>query len=248
MYRVEVKNGIPFGTFDSFPPRFFNAISTRAGGFSDEPFDSMNLALHVGDYSDRVIQNRAKFIESVSNFKLDDIVTPEQIHGDRVAIVTNRDRGRGSREYIDSIPQTDALITREKNLPLMLCFADCVPILFCDPIHDAIGIAHAGWKGTTLEIARKTLHVMERTFATDPAECLIAIAPSIGGCCYTRDDKPIDLWKMNREQLISAGILESHIDSSNICTRCNSSEYFSYRASHGKTGRLAAIIANLGGD
>ena len=248
MYRVDYSRAVPFGTFDSFPSRFFNAISTRAGGFSDAPFDSLNLGLHVGDNPERVIQNRKVFIESISKFKLDDLVTPEQIHGDRVEIVTQDHRGRGSREYSDSISKTDALTTQVKDLPLMLCFADCVPVLFCDPIHDAVGIAHAGFKGTQLEIARKTLHVMEEDFATDPSECLIAIAPSIGGCCYTRDGKSIDLWKMNREQLISSGVLESHIDSSNVCTRCNSAEYFSYRASGGKTGRIAAIIAILGGD
>lgn len=251
MYQTKLRHDplrkdILLGTFDSFPEKYVNVISTRQGGVSQKPYDSLNLGLHVGDEIEDVIENRIRFFTAINEvfrtrLKIDDLATPEQIHGDRIVVVTDEHRGRGAFRYIDSIPQTDALITREKNLPLMLCFADCVPVLFCDPVHEAVGIAHAGYKGTELKIAAKTLQEMQDKFETDPAECLIAIAPSIGVCCYTRDNQPMDLWKMNREQLIDAGVPESNIDVSNVCTKCNVDNYFSYRVEN-KTGRIAAVI------
>ena len=118
------------GKFSSFPDDLIvHAISTRIGGYSEKPFDSLSLALHVGDNAENVLANRKKFFQSLGyNFK--EMVTPNQIHGDKVFKVEEIHRGRGSQDYSDSIPETDALITNVKNLPLMLCFADCVPIMF----------------------------------------------------------------------------------------------------------------------
>ena len=133
------------GKFSIFPEDLItHAISTRIGGVSAAPYDSLNLALHVGDNADDVLANREKFAKSLG-FNLSDIVTPNQVHGDKIFRAEEIHRGRGSKNYADSISETDALITNVKNLPLMLCFADCVPILFADLENCAVGLAHGGF-------------------------------------------------------------------------------------------------------
>ncbi len=256
------------GRFGIFPEELVtHAISTRLAGISQKPYDSLNLALHVGDRSEDVLQNREIFMNSL-HLKAADIVTPQQVHGDRILRVTEAERGRGSMDYESAIPDTDALITDVPGLPLMLCFADCTPILFVDPEHEAIGIAHGGWKGTMKKIGQKTLQAMEQEFGTDPSQCLAGIGPSIGPCCYEvgedvqkacREAFPedaekllsrqqdgsihLDLWAANRLQLLQAGMKSGNIECAEECTCCRHSWYFSYRADGGTTGRIAAMLA-----
>ena len=259
------------GKFSSFPDDLVvHAISTRLSGVSQKPFDSLNLALHVGDRVEDVLTNRKYFAASL-DLRAEDIINPNQIHGDRIARVDENDRGRGALGYDDAIKETDALITDAPNVPLMLCFADCVPILFVDPINHAIGAAHAGWKGTVKKIAAKTLEAMLNEFGTEPSECLIGIGPSIGACCYDVGDKVIDeckknfpsqvdelllerdgkiyfdLWRANEIALLEAGIPIENIDTARECTCCKSGWYFSYRSARkaglNETGRIAALIS-----
>lgn len=261
------------GKFSTFPDEIVHAVSTRIGGYSKKPFDSLNLGLHVGDNVDDVIINREKFIRSLG-YELEDIVTPNQIHGENIFRAEESHRGRGSHNYNDSIPQTDALITNVPNLPLMLCFADCVPILFADTKNRAVGIAHGGWKGTMMKIAAKTFIAMRDNFGTKPEHCLVGIAPSIGACCYEVGDNVIaacrevfpaqvdeliinrdgrsylDLWAANRIQLVEVGIPSKNIDVARECTCCTDNFYFSYRAARKnnqqETGRIGALIALKG--
>ena len=257
------------GKFSSFPDDLIvHAISTRLGGYSQAPFDSLNLGLHVGDNAENVLANRKKFMKSLG-FELEDIVTPNQIHGDKICVVNESHRGRGGQDYSDSIPETDALITNTPNLPLMLCFADCVPIMFVDTENRAVGLAHGGWKGTLNKIAAKTFLAMNKNFGTRAENCLVGIAPSIGPCCYEIGDEVkntcakvfpenpeliinrngknyLDLWAANKIQLTEIGLPEENIDVAGECTCCNANFYFSYRAARGKTGRIAALLGIRG--
>ena len=262
------------GKFSTFPEDLItHAISTRIGGVSQSPYDSLNLALHVGDDDEKVLANRKIFAQSLG-FKITDIVTPNQVHGDKIFRAEEIHRGRGSQSYADSIPETDALITNVKNLPLMLCFADCVPIMFVDEENCAVGIAHGGWKGTLNKIAAKTFLAMHENFGTTAENCLVGIGASIGACCYEvggevlttckknfpahveellieRDGKIfLDLWAANKIQLMEVGLPEKNIDVANECTCCNSNWYFSYRDARKNnfkdTGRIAALIALKG--
>ena len=259
------------GKFSIFPEDLItHAISTRIGGVSAAPYDSLNLALHVGDNADDVLANREKFAKSLG-FNLSDIVTPNQVHGDKIFRAEEIHRGRGSKIYADSISETDALITNVKNLPLMLCFADCVPILFADVENCAVGLAHGGWKGTLNKIAAKTFLAMRDNFGTTPENCLVGIGSSIGACCYEVGDNVIDacekafpkdvdkliikrdgkvyldLWVANKLQLEEVGLLAHNIEIAGECTCCNSNWYFSFRAARknnlSETGRIAALIA-----
>ncbi len=270
-YLKQCRQNFWHGRFSTFPDDLVvHAISTRLSGISKSPFDSLNLALHVGDNPQDVLTNRRRFANSL-NLNFEDIISPNQVHGDKIVRVDESHRGLGAINYNDAIKETDALITNTPNLPLMLCFADCVPILFVDVDNRAVGIAHAGWKGTMLKIAAKTLMAMTDEFGTNPQTCLAGIAPSIGPCCYevgenvieaTKEAFPhhadkliinrngktfIDLWQANFIQLIEAGMSNENIDISRECTCCKSSWYFSYRAARlagkNETGRIAAIIS-----
>lgn len=259
------------GKFSGFPEDLVvHAISTRLGGVSKLPYDGLNLALHVGDNSEDVLTNRKKFIQSLG-YRVGDIVTPNQVHGEKIFVVAEENRGAGSLTYDDAIKNTDALITNVPDLPLMLCFADCVPVLFVDTENSAVGIAHAGRKGTMQKISAKTFSAMKENFGTRGKNCLVGIAPSIGVCCYEvgeeirdeckknfpenfgeliqeRDGKIfLDLQTANKIQLVAAGVPEENIDVAGECTCCKSGWYFSYRAAKKnnlpETGRIAALIA-----
>ena len=262
-----IKDNLWHGQFSIFPDDVaVHAISTRLGGVSNAPYDSLDLALHVGDDADDVLANRKAFAASLG---LDEarIVTPNQVHGDTVAVVTAADAGCGATDYKDSIQETDALVTNAPGLPLMLCFADCTPIVFLDPERRACGIAHGGWKGTALCIAVKTLAKMGEAFGTKPKDVLVGIGPSIGPCCFEVGDEVaarfretfsyadellisekngrphVNLWEANRQQLLRAGVPDANIQVAGECTCCRHKWYYSYRADGGTTGRIAAMIA-----
>jgi len=163
-------------------------ISHRQGGISQGPFHSLNLGLRVGDEEELVLENRRRLLQALG-LDLDAVVTAEQVHGDRIVRVGQKERGRGARSRETAIEGADGLITDEPGVVLLAFFADCVPIFLLDPERPAIGLAHAGWKGTVLGVAKKALAAMQREFGTDPRRCLAALGPSIGPCCYEVDEK-----------------------------------------------------------
>lgn len=268
-YLEKTKNSqIWVGRFSSFEKAgtIIHCFTARFGGVSAAPYDSLNLAMHVGDRVADVFQNRKRLAAAIGA-DVERICTAEQVHGETIYRVRAGDAGRGVHSYAEAIPETDALITNERNLPLMMCFADCVPIIFYDPLNLAIGVAHGGWKGTVKHIAQKTLLKMGEEFGTQPEKCLAAIGPSIGPCCFSvgedvadefrkafsgysetviaeyDDGVHVDLWKANRLQLIAEGMKPENIEMADVCTSCNSGMFYSYRADNGDTGRLAAMIA-----
>ena len=258
-------NGLWYGTFTHFDKLAIkHGISSRLGGVSHHPFASLNLGLHTGDEDSQVIANRQLFCQAVGVVP-EQIVTAEQTHTDRVLVVTKEHLGKGAQIYREAIRATDALITNVPEVPLMLFFADCVPVLIVDPLQRVIGVVHAGWKGTMDHIAQKTVLAMQSHFGTNPQQCLVGIAPSIGPCCYEVDDVVInrlkgqfenweqlvrphgdkgylDLWQANRLQLEQIGVQGQNIVVSKVCTACNKELFFSYRAEHGCTGRMGAVI------
>ncbi|OEF99536.1 hypothetical protein BHF71_08615 [Vulcanibacillus modesticaldus] len=241
-------------------------FSTRIGGQSVGNYDSMNLALHVGDHKEHVIANRQKLM-SIIGFSYDAWTVAEQIHGNHIEIITDEKRGRGRFDQKDAIPATDGLLTDEPDILLTSYYADCVPLFFLDPKKRVVGLAHAGWKGTVLKIAEKMVEAMVKHYQSSIKEIRVAIGPSIGQCCYevnhqvidplreAIDNLPqdaiidkknghfdLDLKKINRQILINAGILYENIEISSLCTSCNPDLLFSYRRDQGLTGRMASWI------
>ncbi|MCL6477243.1 MAG: peptidoglycan editing factor PgeF [Peptococcaceae bacterium] len=243
-----------------------HAFTTRLGGVSRGPYESLNLAMHVGDRREAVLENRRRAC-AILGLKLEDMVCGQQVHGDRVHVVTGADRGKGIYGEDGAIPGTDALITDCPGILLSSYYADCVPIMILDPVRKAVGVVHAGWKGTVVRIAGKALKAMRQAFGTDPGDCLAAVAPSIGPCCY-EIDRPVvealagggfdtgsfarpagpDRWKLdlqllNRAILVEAGVKPASVTVARMCTSCHPELFFSYRGQSGRCGRMASLMA-----
>ncbi|MCY9510067.1 peptidoglycan editing factor PgeF [Paenibacillus larvae] len=172
-------------------PELTAGFTSRRGGFSHHPFESFNIGLHVQDRPEDVIHNRQLLAKTI-NMPFDALTFGEQVHGSKVAVVTAEDRGKGRLSRKEAIQDKDAFITNESNLVLCALYADCVPLFFFDPVKKAMGIAHAGWKGTALNIASATVKAMNEQFGTKPEDLLGAVGPSIGACCYEVNDAVVD--------------------------------------------------------
>jgi hypothetical protein len=236
-------------------------VTTRQGGVSTGTYDSLNLGMIQDDALENVIENRRRVAKAVElNSK--DFVYPIQAHGTHVQRVYESDRGKGSLSLTDAFADTDGFITNIPGLCLITLAADCVPIIFFDPVKRAIGVAHAGWKGTVLKIPSVLIENMKNEFGTIPSDLVVGIGPSGGPCCYevgkdvidevaknfdvekvikNMDGKIVfDMWKANKISLLESGVNPEKIEISGICTITQNDTFFSARHGHG--GRFAAGI------
>lgn len=224
--------------------RILHAFSTRNGGVSLPPFDTLNLGINTDDDPRHIRDNRSRFL-NLLQLADDQLAVPRQIHGKRIVPV------RMSGEYAD----TDALLTDIPGLALTIQVADCLPVFLYDPGRLCIGLVHAGWQGTANEITLQAVRTMISVYHSDPADIRAYIGPSIGPLCYEVGDEVksrfkeeylhdnhLDLWQCNQDQLLQGGIPAHHIQVSGICTHCNSSLFFSHRADGGRTGRMMAVM------
>lgn len=242
-------------------PGVMHAVFTRHGGVSRKPVDSLNVGGTVGDRPQFVKENLERVFEAVGR-KSSTLFDVWQVHSSRVVKV---DGPRGDQP----ITQADVMITRSPRATLMMRFADCVPILGYDPIQQAIGLAHAGWKGTLAKAGPAMIEAMVAEFACKPGDIRVVLGPSIGPDHYEVGEDVVkgveqvfgrnsgsvlrhhngrtalDLWTANQLQLLQAGV--QHIDVAGICTACHPEDWFSHRAEQGRTGRFGALIA-LNGD
>ena len=262
------KNNIWWGEFPLLSQAgFTNACSCRLHGDSDIVSGTLNLALHVGDTCEKVLSNRKNFAEALG-VEAARLTTCAQVHGSKVTVVTQELVGKGAEAFADTIQETDALVTALPDVPLLLFYADCTPVLLADPVTGIIGLAHAGWRGTVAKIARKTVEAMVQEFGCRPENLLGAIGPAIGACCYEVDDfvrnqasgyeqffapeeaKPgkymLDLWALNRYQLLESGLKPENIAVAGVCTAHNHELFCSYRAEQGKTGRMGVCLCRKG--
>jgi YfiH family protein len=176
--------------------------------------------------------------------------------------------GLVGRGHVGTVqPATDALVTDEPDVPLLMRFGDCVPILLFDSVRRVVGIAHAGWRGLVAGIVGKTVRTMSDRLCCDPASVWAGIGPAIGPCCYEIGTDVVgdvetacppgakivrhsnrriylDLPAAVRAQLRAAGV--ERIEDSGLCTACRVDEFFSHRAERGRTGRFGVIVALLG--
>jgi len=230
-------------------------VTTREGGVSPEPYNTLNLAFHTGDQPRNVLKNRLILARALG-IAPEDIVNGEQVHGANVAIVSEKGL---------TPTATDGMVTNKPGICLLVLVADCVPLIFYDPRNRAIGVAHAGWKGTVAGISPKIVQTLCREFNSKPEQLLVAIGPSIGPCCYEvqgdvvqtvqktqpqseqllirrGDNWYFDLIRANEAQLLAAGVRKENIQTANLCTRCHSKTFYSARASKGPTGRFGVGI------
>ena len=212
-------------------------ITTRAGGISPPPYDSLNLGLHVADGEDRVVTNRER-LASTYGCHLDDMVFLDQCHGTRVATVGPGHAGRGSRAIEHALSATDAAVTTTPGLPLVVQVADCTPIVLVDPVAGVLGVAHAGWRGAVAGIGSATVSAMVLAGA-EIARLHAWLGPDVERSGTTR----LDMTQLNRLLLESAGIPAGQITQSELTTQ--DPRLFSDR--HARPCGRFAVVARLTG-
>ena len=219
--------------------------------------DFVNLAITLKNI-DAKSKDDMKLVCKEGEFTFENLTSNIQIHSDIVNIIDKNNVG----EKIEG----DALITNTKNVPLLIFTADCVPIAIIDKKNRAIGVAHAGWRGTYEKIGQKTIENMINQYNTNIDDIVCVIGPSIGPCCYevskeliekfniiltNKEEKfyiikeskyYLDLWKVNEIILKEVGVKDNNIINLNICTSCKSDEFHSYRKDDKTPSRIGMIL------
>lgn len=258
---------VPYLTYNSLSEISFinHAFTTRLGGVSTGEFTSMNMAFNRGDNPDSVTENYKRFCKS-AGFDYESLVASAQDHHTVVRAVTSVEKGIGIYKPRD-MESVDALITNEKGVTLVTYYADCTPLFFVDTKNKAIGLAHAGWRGTVGRIGEKVVEKMTELYGTNPADIKAAIGPTISVCCYEVDypcaehflnladldsskfvfekgngKYMVDLLETNRQILTASGVKNENITVSDVCTNCNSDLLWSHRATKGHRGTMSAFM------
>lgn len=242
-------------------------FSTKLGGVSEGKFATLNFTFTRGDNPDHVMENYRR-MAAVLGVDEKRMVLSYQTHTTNVRLVTEEDAGKGivkERDYKD----IDGLITNVPGITLVTFFADCVPLYFLDPTHKAIGLSHSGWRGTVSRMGAVTIDKMKEAYGTRAEDLLVCIGPSICGDCYEVGEEValefkkafakenwnqilrekdngkfmLDLWKANEILLKEAGVKPEHIQTTDICTHCNSDYLFSHRTCGNERGNLAAFLS-----
>ncbi len=230
-------------------------FSSRLGGASLPPWDTLNLGAAVGDAEDAVAGNRARFA-AAAGFPPEAVATASQVHGADVLPVSRPGpAGPG-----------DALCTDAPGVVLTIGVADCAAVYLHDPRHHAVALCHAGWRGTVADVAGRAVAEMVRRYGSRPGDVRAAVSPCAGACCYQVDapvidaleaavpwagevlhpDGPgrarLDLADANRRRLLAAGLDGGAVSVAGICTICDPERLFSHRRDAGRTGRMRAAL------
>ena len=232
------------------------AFTTRHGGRSDAPFDSLNLSYASGDDPERVRANRRRALAAVGG-ALESWTGARQVHSATPAHADAGRRGAGWSSPADVIPDADAVWTDTPDVTVVVLTADCVPIVLADPSGRRVGAVHAGWRGLLAGVVERTVDAMG-----EAGRLSGYVGPSIGPCCYVVGDEVarpaierfgdvvrtseastrLDLWACALRALADAGVRE--VWPAALCTRCERHRFFSHRAgSPGRQGVLARIAA-----
>lgn len=241
-----------------------HAFSTRLGGVSGNAYSSLNLGINTADRKENVTENFRMFSEAIG-IRCENTVLSNQVHGDKIRIVTRADCGKGVLKESD-IKGIDALVTAEPGVALATFYADCTPILILDYKKRVIASVHSGWRGTLLKIAQKTISLMNEKYKCNPHNTLCVIGPSIKQCHFEVGEEVYDefvhvfknlakdntLQKNNKlyintdalnvASLIECGIPRDNISVCPLCTFCLNDVFYSHRADKGTTGRMCALI------
>ena len=243
-----------------------HGFTTRLGGVSQEPLDSMNLAVRLEEREENVAENY-RILGEAMGFDPQNLVLTRQTHTDLVRVVTAEDRlGCFHRAY----PECDGLVTNVPGLALVVFTADCTPILLHDPVTGAVGAVHAGWRGTVGDNAGKAVRAMCENFGADPGNIRAAIGPNNGPCCFETDaDVPqsmlaafgkeaepwirsqgdkyyVNLKELNALSLRRSGV--AHVEISPLCTACRQDLFWSHRRVGNQRGSQGAVIVCKGVD
>jgi YfiH family protein len=251
---------IRYFSFDLFQNTgVVQAVFTRRGGVSPEPWDSLNVGLTVGDDPQHVIRNRELAFAAVRRAP-ETLSDSWLVHG-HDAVIYDQPRPAGQK----TPPKADIILTDNSEVTLFMRYADCVPIVLVDPVRRAIALAHAGWAGTVQHAAGHAVRAMQERYGSRPQDLLAGIGPAIGPERYEIGPEVVravhdafgsqaeellprfgasthlDLWAANRLTLAWAGV--EQIEVSGLCTAEHNQDWYSHRSEDGRTGRFGVLLA-----
>ena len=244
-------NGASFYQFENLANAcgINHGIFTRNAGHSQPPYASLNIGYGIGDEKKAVASNRSLISGIMGAGEMTFI---DQVHGCDVVIL-----GRDQKGNSNPVAIADAVVTDRPENYLVIQVADCQSVLMYEPARQVVANVHSGWRGSIDNIIGRTIEAMQHHFGCHPDAILAGIGPSLGPCCaefinykteipqefwrYKDPGDHFDFWAISCDQLIAAGVLAKHIESCQMCTRCRTDEFFSYRAEK-TTGRFAAVI------
>ena len=242
-----------------------HGFTGRAGGVGRESYGALNLSHGVGEDRGVVVENR-RFAAAALGFPFGAMTLARQVHGNRIALVQDQDRGRGRLDPEDAMPDADGLMTRISGIALGVQTADCAPILIADPVRKVCAAVHAGWRGLALRVVEAAVAALSESFESSPSELLAAIGPAIGPCCYEvgpdlieKVDKGVPSLKNRlrvgpsgrgffdvpgaaKDQLLRAGVPESSVEDLGLCTAGAVGRVYSRRVEGPESGRGMAVI------
>ncbi len=242
---------IEWNLFKNYPVK--TGITTRNGGVSSESYRTFNLATHTGDSKENVNKNR-QILCDILECDPDLYTHGIQVHGDTIQYINKDNCGH-------NVVECDGIYT-DITLPLLNIYvADCVPIAVYDRRKQIGGLCHCGWKGTELNLLQSMVTLFTKKYDSKPEDILIGIGPSIGSCCYNvsedlylrfspgKDEGYIknknfylDLKRINYNQALSVNIPHQNIEIMDLCTSCNTDEFYSYRKEGETTGRFSCFL------
>ncbi len=263
-FELEQANGLTLVNLPELSqvPGLVHGYTTRVGGVSQAPYDSLNLSFKVSDNpaeTKSVEENRLRLAKAIG-YPPERLVKMDQVHGCKVLSVRGETINAGTG---------DALITQTRGVLLTVSIADCLPITIYDPVHKALAQVHAGWRGTLAQVGQQALLAMKEHFFTKFSDCLVGLGPCIGKCClqvgpevvalfqkhfpyadnlFTHPsyvNPRLDLILANVWQLRDMSVKEERIFSTGLCTSCRKDLFFSHRRDQGKAGRMIAYAGLL---
>ncbi len=264
-YSICSHGDVQFVAYDSLS-QVRHGFSLRNGGVSTDHCESLNFTLNTGDSSENVVENYRLLSEAIG-VEPGSLCLSRQVHGTVIEQVDRSLAGNGlSREQAFS--ECDGLITKDPAVTLVTFYADCCPVMVYDPVHQAVGAAHAGWKGTAANIGTRLVEAMAERFSSDPGQIRASVGPCIGQCCFeTHADVPdamreqlghmvdgyirplegdkykVDLAGINRQVLLGAGLNPDNISVCDLCTCCEEDKFYSHRRNGLKRGSMVAMIS-----
>jgi polyphenol oxidase len=238
--------------------------TSREGGVSVGNYASFNLSPFTGDDESSFAENK-KILCDKLKIDSENLIIPFQTHGSEVREIDRAFFELSAEERRECLNGVDAVVTQLPGICVGVTTADCVPMLFFDPIKQVVAAVHAGWRGTCAGIAEKAIRFMIEKYKSQPADILVAIGPSISADVYEVGEEVVaefkvagfdmaeiveirnesiflNLWKANHQLLEKNGVLTNHIEISGICTYTEHERFFSARRLGIKSGRLLSGI------
>jgi len=240
---------IPYLQFNSLQRQgnLAHGIFTRKGGVSGRPYESLNVSYNTGDRPDCVTENLTLIKDEIG---AGEIMSMHQVHGTAMLVMHKENH------YHPSDSGADAIITDIPLMGIMVKQADCQGVILYDAVKSAAAVVHCGWRGNVHDILGLVVKRMNLEFGCEAADLLAAIGPSLGPCCaefrsykeifpeefsdFMVRDNHFNLWEISRMQLLRAGLIKDNIEITEICTKCNTEFFYSYRA-EGDTGRFGTV-------